>query len=88
MEGLEVGYCQRGGVGTLFEMYYVLCHVVKPHKIMTANVAFGRRRKCALEGRLDSYVTVRFSRLEWSTYTFHLAKFIGNNLDDAQGLQP
>lgn len=63
MKLLQVAYCQRGGIRPLFEIYYMLCHVVEPNKSMMIIVLFCRCRKCKVEGGLETRVMAHISRI-------------------------
>lgn len=52
MEFMQVGHCQRGGVGTLFEINDMLCHVVETNEIVVAIVAVYRCCECEIESGL------------------------------------
>lgn len=91
MEFLQMCHCKCSGVGTLFEVDDMLCHIVEPNKVMMIDVALCRRRECKVEGGLACWVTVHSIWITLCfrmTYALHLAELIPNNFDNIQGLQP
>ena len=56
MKFLQMSCRQQGGVGTLFEIDYMLRHVVEPNEIVMAIVAL---RRCREVGEVEGGLEIR-----------------------------